>query len=184
MRWSLPRSQLQAPGPWPGAPLAHPEPTCSNPGLSGVHPSGWATCRGSCVPLAASWFPGCSSWTPPWPPFQLLFSLHALPSPGLDFCPVSIVMLWEGDLKRYVSDDVTLYLKTPPWPSTALSIKTNTSCVVRQVLHSLGPSCLFSTLFSNCFEPFVSHPTTRAFSPLQKRNCTTSVSGTGYMLFA
>ena len=120
MRWSLP--------PWPGAHLAHPEPTCSSPGPSGAPPPGRATCRGSCVPPATSWFPGCSSWAPPWPPFQLLFSLHALPcvsGPALDFCPVSIVMSSEGDLKRCVSDDVTLDLKTPPWPSTALSIKTN-----------------------------------------------------------
>lgn len=49
--------------------------------------------------------PGCLLAFPgPAPcPFQLLFALYALPclpSPRLDLCPVSIMMLSDGDFKK------------------------------------------------------------------------------------
>lgn len=77
---------------------------------------------------------------PPLCPFLLLFYLHILPcvpSPGLDFCPVSSMMLSERDFKpaclimsRHTSKhlgDLSLHLS-----------------VAQQVLHSLAPLCLLS----------------------------------------
>lgn len=137
----------------------------------------WCVGAAKCLRLLPG-FPEFSSWTLPFCSFQLLFFLYTLPclpSPRLALCPVSIMMLSEGHVKKMHIWLCHPLLETPRWPSTALRIKLETSSMAQQVLPDLTPPCSPLTLVRTFCQS-----STHTGSLNSSKNQTASILGTRY----